>query len=118
MRRSFDGRNQPDVPECSFCHKKQEVVAKLISSPSDYPRAYICDECVAVCTSILQDDGMLPPSLGANRPSHCLMCHPMAPVLLDRVEQWVLAESLNRDPAPHLDQLRQMARTMLGMDPA
>ena len=31
-------------------------MAKLISSPSDYPRAYICDECVAVCNSILEDD--------------------------------------------------------------
>lgn len=41
---------------CSFCHKSQEVVGKLISSPSDYPRAYICDECVAVCNSILEDD--------------------------------------------------------------
>jgi ATP-dependent Clp protease ATP-binding subunit ClpX len=42
---------------CSFCHKSQDAVAKLISSPSDYPRAYICDECVAVCNSILEDDG-------------------------------------------------------------
>jgi ATP-dependent Clp protease ATP-binding subunit ClpX len=41
---------------CSFCHKSQEAVGKLISSPSDYPRAYICDECVAVCNSILEDD--------------------------------------------------------------
>jgi ATP-dependent Clp protease ATP-binding subunit ClpX len=41
---------------CSFCHKLQDAVAKLISSPSDYPRAYICDECVAVCNSILEDD--------------------------------------------------------------
>src|SRR5881397_3376312 len=41
---------------CSFCHKSQDAVAKLISSPSDYPRAYICDECVAVCNSILEDD--------------------------------------------------------------
>ncbi len=41
---------------CSFCHKSQEVVGKLISSPSDYPRAYICDECVSVCNSILEDD--------------------------------------------------------------
>jgi ATP-dependent Clp protease ATP-binding subunit ClpX len=32
------------------------VVGKLISSPSDYPRAYICDECIAVCNSILEDD--------------------------------------------------------------
>ncbi len=41
---------------CSFCHKTQDVVGKLISSPSDYPRAYICDECVAVCNSILEED--------------------------------------------------------------
>src|SRR2546430_8872892 len=41
---------------CSFCRKSQDVVGKLISSPSDYPRAYICDECIAVCNSILEDD--------------------------------------------------------------
>src|SRR5690348_1962972 len=41
---------------CSFCHKSQDAVAKLISSPNDYPRAYICDECIAVCNSILEDD--------------------------------------------------------------
>jgi len=45
-----------DTLRCSFCHKTQDAVAKLISSPSDYPRAYICDECVAVCNSILEDD--------------------------------------------------------------
>jgi ATP-dependent Clp protease ATP-binding subunit ClpX len=45
-----------DSLRCSFCHKSQEVVGKLISSPSDYPRAYICDECIAVCNSILEDD--------------------------------------------------------------
>jgi ATP-dependent Clp protease ATP-binding subunit ClpX len=47
---------------CSFCHKSQDAVAKLISSPSDYPRAYICDECVAVCNSILEDDRSAAPS--------------------------------------------------------
>jgi hypothetical protein len=31
-------------------------VGKLISSPSDYPRAYICPECIAVCNSIMEDD--------------------------------------------------------------
>ncbi len=47
---------QEESLRCSFCHKSQDAVAKLISSPSDYPRAYICDECVAVCNSILEDD--------------------------------------------------------------
>ena len=45
-----------DSLRCSFCHKSQDVVGKLISSPSDYPRAYICDECIAVCNSIIEDD--------------------------------------------------------------
>src|SRR3981081_4732968 len=45
-----------EMLRCSFCHKSQDAVAKLISSPSAYPRAYICDECVAVCNSILEDD--------------------------------------------------------------
>ena len=50
-------RTGSDEPlRCSFCHKSQDVVGKLISSPSDYPRAYICDECIAVCNSILEDD--------------------------------------------------------------
>jgi ATP-dependent Clp protease ATP-binding subunit ClpX len=52
-----------EILRCSFCHKSQDAVAKLISSPSDYPRAYICDECVAVCNSILEDDrAAVPPA--------------------------------------------------------
>ncbi len=53
MKRS----SSDDSLRCSFCHKSQDVVGKLISSPlSDYPRSYICDECIAVCNSILEDD--------------------------------------------------------------
>jgi ATP-dependent Clp protease ATP-binding subunit ClpX len=57
-----------DTLRCSFCHKSQDAVAKLISSPSDYPRAYICDECVAVCNSILEDDRSETPAGAA--PAH------------------------------------------------
>ena len=57
-----------EILRCSFCHKSQDAVAKLISSPSDYPRAYICDECVAVCNSILEDDrSATPPSSTPNQ---------------------------------------------------
>ena len=35
---------------CSFCRKTQDQVAKLVAGP----RAYICDECVAVATRIMQ----------------------------------------------------------------
>ncbi len=57
-----------EILRCSFCHKSQDAVAKLISSPSDYPRAYICDECVAVCNSILEDDRTAsPPASSPNQ---------------------------------------------------
>ncbi len=45
-----------DMLRCSFCQKPQDAVAKLISSPGDQARAYICDECVAVCNSILEEE--------------------------------------------------------------
>jgi ATP-dependent Clp protease ATP-binding subunit ClpX len=56
-----------DALRCSFCHKSQDVVGKLISSPSDYPRAYICDECIAVCNSILEDDKPEPAAAGQHK---------------------------------------------------
>jgi ATP-dependent Clp protease ATP-binding subunit ClpX len=45
-----------EVIRCSFCQKTQEAVGKLISAPGDNPRAYICDECVAACGSILEEE--------------------------------------------------------------
>ncbi len=58
---------QEEVLRCSFCHKSQDAVAKLISSPNEYPRAYICDECVAVCNSILEDDRLEPAATGVTQ---------------------------------------------------
>ncbi|MGB6484922.1 MAG: ATP-dependent Clp protease ATP-binding subunit ClpX [Candidatus Acidiferrales bacterium] len=50
-------RFSPDETlHCSFCHKTQEQVEKLISSPSEYPRSYICNECVSVCQQILDEE--------------------------------------------------------------
>ena len=37
---------------CSFCGRPQDAVGKMISGPS----AYICDECVKLCMSILMND--------------------------------------------------------------
>ncbi|MGD1157720.1 MAG: ATP-dependent Clp protease ATP-binding subunit ClpX [Terriglobia bacterium] len=45
-----------EVLRCSFCQKPQETVAKLISSPGEHPRSYICEECVAVCNTILEEE--------------------------------------------------------------
>jgi ATP-dependent protease Clp ATPase subunit len=111
-------RSKPETLQCSFCHKSQAVVGKLISAPSDYPEAHICDECIQVCVAILADEGLPPPPpLLPDRPSHCLMCHPDAPQLLQSVEQWILAESQDRDPAGSIVRIRILARMMLGLDP-
>ena len=38
--------------KCSFCGKKQEEVERIIAGPG----VYICDECIKVCTSIIEND--------------------------------------------------------------
>ena len=43
---------------CSFCKKSTGLAELLISAPSDYPPAFICDECIDVCVSILEDRGV------------------------------------------------------------
>ena len=55
---------------CSFCHKTQASVERLIASPGEAGRAYICNECIGVCQSILEEekreqrsDTTLPPRL-------------------------------------------------------
>jgi hypothetical protein len=43
-------------PICYFCHKTQAEVNWLIVTPNDFKeRAYICDQCVEVCTKLLDD---------------------------------------------------------------
>jgi len=37
---------------CSFCGKTQEQVKKLVAGPG----VYICDECVSLCSDIIEDD--------------------------------------------------------------
>ncbi len=41
--------SQKEIPTCSFCGRTEEDVSKLISGPN----VYICDNCIRLCTSIL-----------------------------------------------------------------
>jgi len=41
-----------ETPRCSFCHKRQDDVRKLVAGPT----VFICDECVEVCNDIIFDD--------------------------------------------------------------
>ncbi len=49
---------------CSFCGKSQEQVSRIIAGP----RAYICNECVNLCMSILDDTEDGPESFGQAAP--------------------------------------------------
>jgi ATP-dependent protease Clp ATPase subunit len=86
--------------QCSFCHKSQDVVGKLISSPSDYPRAYICDECIAVCSSILEDDKSEP--------------RPGTPVNTANQQRQQAHDIINMVPPEKLDALMELIADLLG----
>ena len=37
---------------CSFCGKPQETVKRIIAGPG----VYICDECVGLCSNIIEEE--------------------------------------------------------------
>ncbi len=48
MAKNGDGKIR-----CSFCNKTQDQVRKLIAGPNG---AYICDECIAICADIIEEE--------------------------------------------------------------
>jgi hypothetical protein len=105
------------VLSCSFCRKSQDTVSKLISSPSDYPRAYICNECIAVCAAIVEDNRELPAAVSGtpvtDGEKDPLLGHRLASSLLTAVERWIRRESLGGDAAQELAELRRVAVEMM-----
>ncbi|MBQ8803508.1 MAG: ATP-dependent Clp protease ATP-binding subunit ClpX [Tyzzerella sp.] len=47
------GKRVDEVVRCSFCNKTQAQVRKLIAGPNG---AYICDECIEVCSEIIEEE--------------------------------------------------------------
>ena len=103
------GSAKTDTARCSFCHKAEDVVERLIPSPSDL-NVRICDECLAVCNSILSDVDY--------PPGHCRMCDPRTAHLLNTIEQWVIAESQHRHSLVFLGRACRLALSMMGLDSA
>lgn len=105
---------------CSFCLKAQEEVGKLISNAGDSPRVYICDECVATCAFIIENErteaqAAITQESGSaeeNAP-HPLLDHPLASELLDAIENWIRQESVGKDGALEFSHVRDIARRML-----
>lgn len=100
---------------CSFCRKSSQDVGQLISNPGDYPRAYICNECIEVCAAILENDRreQAAPDQTSEGGRHELLEHPLAPNLLDAVIRWTREESLGKDGTSALAEVRAIADKML-----
>ena len=49
------------TPRCSFCGKEQRMVNRLVAGPN----VYICNECIALCNEILNDEEFLNGEAGA-----------------------------------------------------
>src|SRR5689334_12636223 len=49
---SSTGRGR-HIERCTFCEKRRHHVASLIAGP---PGVYICNECIEICNSILQEE--------------------------------------------------------------
>lgn len=58
-----DDSNRERNIRCSFCGKPQDLAGKLIAGNG----VYICDECVELCNSILQDENPKPESHSKNK---------------------------------------------------
>jgi ATP-dependent Clp protease ATP-binding subunit ClpX len=52
-------RIHSDVQRCSFCHRDQAQVRRLIAGPDG---VFICDECVGLCQEVLEEDGISAPA--------------------------------------------------------
>lgn len=58
---SSSRRTGRQVERCTFCEKPRHQVASLIAGP---PGVYICNECIEICNSILQEEQRRNPGPG------------------------------------------------------
>jgi ClpX C4-type zinc finger len=98
---------------CSFCRKPQSAVQKLVASPGETARAYICDECIAVCTSIVKEDAEAKAGPPPIEEGHPLLQHQQASDLFNALELWIKRESLGADAAEELGEVRLIASQMM-----
>jgi ATP-dependent protease Clp ATPase subunit len=94
-------REEPPDRRCSFCWKPEDGVHQLVQSPVDYPRAFICDECVAVCHSAISGDREQP----AARTE-----------LMAAMNAWIARETRGLDSSKELAEVRRLAMLILPHD--
>jgi ATP-dependent Clp protease ATP-binding subunit ClpX len=81
------GRRQgTDSQYCSFCHRTTDEVERLISGPEE---VYICDECVALCVEILEEEKQREDQVDA---TEGLTVLPSPYEIFDRLEEYVVGQ--------------------------
>ena len=78
-------KSSGDVLRCSFCNKSQNDVRKLIAGPT----VFICDECVAVCQDIIDEDQNFEPA-----PSNVHL--PKPPEIKEFLDQYVIGQATSK----------------------
>ncbi len=99
---------------CSFCRKHQDTVETLIPSPDG--RAYICDQCIAVCAAIIEDARVASQDSSSSDLEfvcrHPFLEHPLVSQLLEAVESCVHEESIGNQEPVALSRMRTLAKQM------
>jgi hypothetical protein len=90
-------------------------VAQIDFHPSDNSSsACICDECITVCASILEDD-RAPSDVRESRIAgvHPVLNHPLTAQLLAAMKRWIGAESLGNDISEEFAEVRSTALRLM-----
>ena len=74
-----------DVQRCSFCHRDQGQVRRLIAGPEG---VFICDECVGLCQEVLEEDGI--ETTPRAEPQHTRLVPPRE--IVDRLDEYVVGQ--------------------------
>ncbi len=89
-------------------------MGKLISNPRDYPRVYICDECIIVCADIIEDDKRhMKPAAATPGEAGRFVEHALALDFLAAAERWAIRDLRGLAASEELDQMRGLAAQML-----
>ena len=81
-----DGDMREKTVRCSFCNKLQSQVDKLIAGPG----VFICDECVELCRSIIEEEAETRKSKRSAQPGAFTLPKPMQ--IKEKLDEYVIGQ--------------------------
>ena len=81
-----DGDMREKAVRCSFCNKLQSQVDKLIAGPG----VFICDECVELCRSIIEEEGESHKGRKSAQPGAFTLPKPMQ--IKEKLDEYVIGQ--------------------------